>query len=233
MAGAFELPKRAMAIFAHPDDADFGCSATVALWSDLGVHFTYCLLTSGNKGTHDLEMPPDELERIREREQRAAGKILGVQDFVFLRHGDGELEVSMALRGEVCRVIREQKPDLVFTQDPWRPHQIHPDHRVAGWSAMDGVIAARDHLFFPEQLGRGGLTHHRVPRVLLFGTAEPNFWSDVSGAPLERKITALKAHRSQIPKPEQLERRMRAWAETAGRPWGLEAAEGFRLLELG
>lgn len=230
MTSSFELPKRAMAIFAHPDDAEFGCSATVALFASLGVHMTYCLLTSGNKGTHDLEMPPRKLERMREKEQRDAGHILGVKDFVFLRHGDGELEVSMQLRGEVCRAIREQKPDLVFTQDPWRPYQIHPDHRVAGWSAMDGVIAARDHLFFPEQLGTR-LTHHRVPRVLLFGTAEPNIWFEVSST-LERKIEALKAHVSQIRNPGVLDR-MKHFAATTGRAWGLEAAEGFRLLELG
>ena len=150
MAKAFELPARAMAIFAHPDDAEFGCSGTIALWASLGVHVTYCLLTSGNKGTHDPDLSPDRLARTREREQRAAGKVLGVKEFVFLRHDDGELEVSMDLRAEVCRAIRECRPDLVLTQDPWRPYQVHPDHRVAGWSAMDGVIAARDHLFFPE-----------------------------------------------------------------------------------
>lgn len=230
MAERFELPKRAMAIFAHPDDAEFGCSATVALFAEMGVHMTYCLLTSGNKGTHDADMPPDKLARIREREQRAAGRVLGVKDFVFLRHDDGELEVSMALRGEVCRAIREQRPDLVFTQDPWRPYQIHPDHRVAGWSAMDGVIAARDHLFFPEQL-RGGLRHHRVPRVLLFGTAEPNIWFDVSRT-MDKKIDALRAHTSQIRNPALYDR-MRAFAGTTGRAWGIEAAEGFRYLELG
>ncbi len=226
----FELPKRAMAIFAHPDDAEFGCSATVALFARMGVHMTYCLLTSGNKGTHDPHMAPDDLAQIREKEQRAAGRILGVKDFVFLRHGDGELEVSMEMRGEVCRAIRECRPDLVFTQDPWRPYQIHPDHRVAGWSAMDGVIAARDHLFFPEQL-RDGLTHHRVPRVLLFGTAEPTVWFDVSGT-MDKKIAALTAHVSQIRNPGVLER-MRGFAATTGRAWGLEAAEGFRYLELG
>jgi len=219
-----------MAIFAHPDDAEFGCSATVALFASLGTHLTYCLLTSGNKGTHDPKMPPRRLERMREREQRAAGEVLGVKEFVFLRHGDGELEVSMKLRAEVCKAIRVHQPDLVFTQDPWRPYQIHPDHRVAGWSAMDGVIAARDHLFFPEQLRRG-LDRHRVPRVLLFGTAEPNIWFDVS-ATLERKIEALKAHTSQIRNPG-IPERMRAFAATTGRAWGLGAAEGFRYLELG
>lgn len=229
-SSGFELPKRAMAIFAHPDDADFGCSATVALFAEMGVHMIYCLLTSGNKGTHDKEMPPDTLAQIREEEQRNAGAVLGVKDFVFLRHDDGELEVSMDLRGEVCRAIRECKPDLVFTQDPWRPYQIHPDHRVAGWSAMDGVIAARDHLFFPEQL-RDGLTHHRVPRVLLFGTADPNIWFDVTGT-MDKKIAALKAHVSQIRNPATLDR-MRNWAAMTGRAWGIDAAEGFRYLELG
>jgi LmbE family N-acetylglucosaminyl deacetylase len=230
VANAFELPARAMAIFAHPDDAEFGCSATVALFASLGVHVTYCLLTSGNKGTHDPKMPPRKLERIREQEQRAAGDILGVKEFVFLRHGDGELEASMDTRAEVCLAIRRSKPELVFTQDPWRPYQTHPDHRAAGWSAMDGVIAARDHLFFPEQLKRG-LEHHRVPRVLLFGTAEPNIWFDVSGT-IDKKIAALKAHVSQIRNPGLLDR-MRAAAKTTGDAWGLEAAEGFRLLELG
>lgn len=229
-ADGFELPKRAMVIFAHPDDAEFGCSATVALFASLRVHVTYCLLTSGNKGTHDPKMPPRQLERIREKEQRDAGRILGVKEFVFLRHGDGELEVSMDMRAQVCLAIRRSKPDLVFTQDPWRPYQIHPDHRVAGWSAMDGVIAARDHLFFPTQLRRG-LTHHRVPRVLLFGTGEPNIWFDV-GATVDKKIAALKAHVSQIRNPGVLDR-MRTFAATAGQAWGLEAAEGFRLLELG
>jgi LmbE family N-acetylglucosaminyl deacetylase len=230
MASKFELPKRAMAIFAHPDDADFGCSATMALFAELGVHTMYCLLTSGNKGTHDPKMTPARLTRIREKEQRAAGAVLGVKDFVFLRHDDGELEVSMKMRAEVCRAIREMKPDLVFTQDPWRPYQIHPDHRVAGWSAMDGIIAARDHLFFPEQLKRG-LEHHRVPRVLLFGTSEPNVWFDVTGT-MDKKIGALKAHTSQIRNPALLQR-MRGFAAATGRAWGLEAAEAFRYLELG
>lgn len=230
-AKGFELPKRAMAIFAHPDDAEFGCSATLALFAEMGVHTIYCLLTSGNKGTHDPDMRPDKLARIREKEQRAAGAVLGVKDFVFLRHDDGELEVSMDLRAEVCRAIREQKPDLVFTQDPWRPYQIHPDHRVAGWSAMDGIVAARDHLFFPEQLRRG-LTRHRVGRVLLFGTSEPNAWFDISTT-LDTKLAALRAHTSQVRRPAELTERMRGFAAVVGRAWGLDAAEGFRYLELG
>lgn len=230
MADEFELPKRAMAIFAHPDDADFGCSGTLSLWADRGVHLTHCLLTSGDKGTHDPMMPSERLARTREREQRAAGAVVGVKDFVFLRHHDGELERSPALTEEVCRAIREQKPDVILTQDPWRPYQMHPDHRVAGWSAMDGLIAARDHLFFKNQL-RGKLTHHRVKRVLLFGTADPNMWFDITST-LDRKIKAIASHESQVGDFTSLGKRMRQFAGATGQAWGLEAAEGFRFLEL-
>lgn len=226
----FELPRRAMAIFAHPDDVDFGASGTLAAWADCGVHITYCLVTSGQKGTHDAKMSATKLARIREREQMAAGAVVGAKEFVFLRRQDGETEVSMRLRGEVCRAIRVHKPDVVLTQDPWRSYQMHPDHRVAGWSGLDAVIAARDHLFFPEQLKRG-LTHHRVTRVYLFGTSDPNIWFDIAGT-LDRKIAAISSHTSQVSDPVRLAERMRAFATSNGRVWGLEAAEAFRFIEL-
>jgi LmbE family N-acetylglucosaminyl deacetylase len=230
MAEVFELPRRAMAIFAHPDDVDFGCSGTIALWTKQGVHATYCLITSGNKGTHDAQMTPERIAAIREKEQQEAGRRAGASEFVFLRHDDGETEVSMALRGEVCEQIRIHKPDLVFCPDPWRVYQMHPDHRVAGWAALDGVIAARDHLFFPEQLVNG-LVHHRVSRILMFGTADPNLWFDISST-MKAKIHALEAHESQVKDFKQLAERMHAFAAATGKAWGLEKAEAFRYLEL-
>jgi LmbE family N-acetylglucosaminyl deacetylase len=232
MAEAFEIPKRAMAIFAHPDDVDFGCSGTLASWiATADTHVTYCVITSGQKGTHDLRVSPEEMARTREAEQRAAGEAIGVREVVFLGHQDGELERTMDLRGEVCRVIRERRPDVVFTNDPWTHYQTHPDHRVAGWSGLDGVIAARDHLFFPEQLV-GGLKKHRVSRVLLFGTRDPNIWFDIS-ASLDAKVAALRAHKSQVRGRRGFAERMRAWAKNTGSTWNLPAAEAFRYVELG
>jgi LmbE family N-acetylglucosaminyl deacetylase len=227
----FEIPRRALVVFAHPDDADFGCSGTVATWTDAGASVVYCLLTSGNKGSHDPKATPARIARLREREQQAAARILGVEKCVFLRHDDGELEATMKLRGEVCRVIRDEKPDLVICPDPWRPYQTHPDHRVAGWVGLDGVIAARDHLFFPAQL-RGGRTHHRVERILLFGTAEANVVVDIAPT-LERKLAALHAHASQPHNRERAEfdARMRQFARGFGEPWGFRAAEAFRYID--
>ena len=227
----FPVPKRAMAIYAHPDDVDFGCSGTLAAWIERGTHVTYCVITSGQKGTWDPKMTPKQMAQMREREQRAAGEAIGVKGFVFLGLEDGELEVSMKLREEVCRVIREHRPDVVFTNDPWGHYQIHPDHRVAGWSGLDGVIAARDHLFFPHHLRDGKLKKHRVSRVLLFGSREPNIWFDISGT-LDKKIKALQSHQSQVGRHENFPERVRAMTKNAGAAWDIPAAEAFRYLEL-
>jgi LmbE family N-acetylglucosaminyl deacetylase len=175
-------------------------------------------------------MTPELMAETRQREQRAAGEAIGVQKFVFLGYQDGELERTMELRAEVCLAIREHKPDVVFTNDPWAHFQMHPDHRVAGWSGLDGVIAARDHLFFPEQL-TGGLRHHRVSRVLLFGTRDPNIWFDISDS-IDGKIAALKAHKSQVGGRKGFAERMRWWAKNTGSTWNLDAAEAFRYIEL-
>ena len=228
----FEVPKRAMAVFAHPDDVDFGCSGTLASWIERGTHVTYCVITSGQKGTWDPKMTAKEMAALREREQRAAGEAIGVKGFVFLGQQDGELEVSMDLRGEVCRVIREHRPDAVFTNDPWGHYQTHPDHRVAGWSGLDGVIAARDHLFFPEQLRGGKLKKHRVSRVFLLGTREPNVWFDISST-LDKKLAALKSHDSQVGRHKGFDDRMRGWAKSIGATWDIGPSEAFRYIELG
>src|SRR2546428_4755488 len=104
-----------MAIFAHPDDVDFGCSGTIASWTAEGTHVTYCVLTSGQKGTHDPKTTPAKMAATREREQRAAGEAAGVKGLVFLGHQHGQREGTLHLRREDRRAIREPKPDPRFT----------------------------------------------------------------------------------------------------------------------
>src|SRR5215469_11997883 len=126
-----------MAIFAHPDDADFLCSGTIARFTASGYRAQYVLATSGDKGSDDYTATGAQLSEIREAEQLAAAHVLGVEEVTFLRHPDGEVEVNMPLRRELARVIREHRPDVVLTFDPWQRYQIHPDHRAIGQSALD------------------------------------------------------------------------------------------------
>ena len=63
------LPRRAMAIVAHPDDADFTVAGTVARWARAGAACIYVLCTDGNKGSDDPAMTPERLAPIRRTER--------------------------------------------------------------------------------------------------------------------------------------------------------------------
>ena len=220
-----------LAVQAHPDDVDFSSGGTIAKFVRDGYEVYYLSATSGNKGTHDRDMSPARLTEIREAEEREAARRLGVRDCFFLRHNDGELEPTLALRAEICLVIRKVQANVLMTFDPWRPYQMHPDHRAVGSAALDALIAARDHLFFPEQLS-DGLDISRIHEVYLFGAAEPDTFVDISDT-IDLKIHAASAHQSQLHgDPVERAERQRQRAQAVGEPHGLAFAEAFKLLHL-
>lgn len=227
-------PHRVLAIGAHPDDIEFGAGGTVAKWAAAGAAVTMLIVTDGSKGTWDAGVDAASLVETRLAEQAAAARTLGAVSVRHLEHVDGELEYSMDLRKEMCRQIREVKPDVVLSHDPWQRYQLHPDHRATGWAVLDGVVSARDHLFFPEQ----NLAAHRPSAVLLWSADEPDHWEDIAQF-FETKTDALLCHSSQgtttmggAEQNEQSRRefidRMSSWAQAQGKAVGLETAESFK-----
>ena len=229
-------PERVLILMAHPDDPEFGSGGTTARWARNGTQVTYVIVTDGSKGAGDAELGPEELIQLRQAEQRAAAKILGVSHVEFLNYRDGEVYNTPDLRRDLVRQIRLHRPDLVITHDPtariFNNNWInHPDHRAVGDAALDAVFPlARDRLSFPEH-EREGLAPHKVLDIFLTATNEPNEWVDVSET-LELKIAALWAHRSQIGDPEALAERIRQRAReyAEGRPFAY--AERFRHITL-
>ncbi|MEM6530191.1 MAG: PIG-L family deacetylase, partial [Chloroflexota bacterium] len=148
--------ERVLGIFAHPDDAEFFCGATLARWAAEGADVHLLLATSGDKGSADPEMTSERLIEIREEEARKAAEVLGAKGVLFLRHPDGELAPSIELRRQLVRQIRLQKPDTVVTSDPtafWygTGYINHPDHRAIGDATLAAVFpTARDRLNFIE-----------------------------------------------------------------------------------
>ncbi len=220
---------RVMVIFAHPDDAEFLCSGTVARFTRHGYRVQYVLATSGDKGSNDPDATPEQLIATREAEQHAAADVLGIEEVTFLRHMDGELEVSVAFRREIALVLRQGRPDVVLTFDPWQRYQIHPDHRAIGQTTLDAVAAARDRLYYPEQLTTG-LTEHRVHNVYFFASDTPNYYVDITET-IEQKIAALLCHTSQIG-VRDIGESVRARARAAGAEIGVEYAEAFHYLPM-
>ena len=230
-------PARALAIGAHPDDVEFGCGGTLAKWAASGCELHHLVCTDGSKGSWDPEADVAHLVATRQEEQRAAARALGGGDVVFLAWRDGELESGLRQRWEVCAAIRRVRPDVVLGHDPWRRYRLHPDHRHAGFLAVEGIVAARDPHFFPEQ----GLPAHRPQSLLLWEADEPDHVEDVASS-LDRKLAALMEHRSQyrstmhIEDPgsgEQVEafrRRIRDRAAEHGQLAGLDYGERFKLV---
>jgi len=218
-----------MVIYAHPDDAEFTCAGTVARFVRSGYRVQYVLATSGDKGSADRNATPEGLTAIREAEQEAAAQTLGVEEVTFLGHHDGEVEVSIPFRRELALVIRQGRPDVVLTFDPWQRYQIHPDHRAVGQTALDAVAAARDPMYYPEQL-TDGLTEHRAHNVYLFATDQPNYYVDITTT-IEQKIAAVLCHTSQIHEASVADR-VRARARAVGQEIGVEYAEAFHYLPM-
>ena len=223
--------RRAMVVVAHADDAEFGCSGTVAKWCREGMEVVYVIATDGSKGASDRETTSEQLVELRRQEQIAAGKILGLKDVVFLGYPDAYLQPTLEVRRDITRVIRQHRPDILITTNPTRNltgtnYIGHPDHFAVGEATLSAVFpAARDHLTFPELLEEG-LEPHKVREVLINGHDTPDKWIDVTES-IDIAIEALKAHASQIGDREVAER-MREWRRETGKDQGFEYAEAFK-----
>ncbi|MEX0767120.1 MAG: PIG-L deacetylase family protein, partial [Microthrixaceae bacterium] len=189
-------PQSALVIVAHPDDAEFQCGATLAKWARAGCVVHHLILTDGSKGTWDRSIDQSELVQLRKAEQRQAATILGGTGVIFLSQIDGELESNRAVRAQVSAVIRRVQPEVVLGHDPWKRYRLHPDHAAAGRLCVEGIVAARDPFFHPEQL-IDGITPHRPQALLLFEPDQPNHAESVTDQDLEAQIKALLAHQTQ------------------------------------
>ena len=222
-----------MVITPHPDDAEFGVAGTVAHSTSEGKDVIYVVCTNGDKGTIDPNVKPDELARIREKEQLAAARLLGVREVIFLRHPDQSLEDTPEFRKEIVRLLRTYKPETVVTADPYRRYIWHRDHRITGQVTLDAIFPyARDFHSYPDLLEKG-LLPHEVKEVLLWGAPEPNYHTDITTT-FANKVAALRCHKSQIGDnpSEELEDRLRERHKALAHDDDYELAEAFYRIEL-
>lgn len=224
--------ERILVVNAHPDDVDFGTAGAVATWVDAGIEVVYCILTDGDAGGDDRDMPRSEMARLRQGEQTEAAKQVGVTDVRFLGHPDGRLVADLALRCDVSRVIRQVRPQRVVAPSPERNldriYASHPDHLAAGEAAVCAVYPdARNPFAHTELLEREGLEPWTVPQLWMPGRADANVFVDTTDA-IDRKIAALRSHASQID-AEAVDGLLRSWGAVNAEQVGL--AEG-RLAEL-
>ncbi|MGW7300430.1 PIG-L deacetylase family protein [Streptomyces sp. NPDC054829] len=191
--------QRALAVVAHPDDLEYGCSAAVAAWTDQGREIAYVLATRGEAGIDTLD--PERCAVLREREQRASAAVVGVSVVEFLDHKDGVIEYGTALRRDIAAAIRRHRPELVITlnhRDTWGGVAWNtPDHVAVGRATLDAAADAGNRWIFPELVEQGLEPWNGVRWVAVAGSSSPTHAVDAS-AGLERAVRSLLEHRTYI-----------------------------------
>ena len=253
--GALEVMKtpdyEAMVIGAHPDDDDIGVGGTSALWAKQGKKIVWVVMTDGAEGSEVPSLIDTDLMLAREREQRMACEVLGVQAVEFLRFSDGHLTNSEAARKAIVRLIRQYRPRVVFTHDPTqqmyapdpdeKPEETaylnHPDHRATGNIVLDVIFPAVGNPRAYRELLAEGLPPYQVHELYLFFSGQDNTYIDISET-IELKAKGLQCHVTQFGPEANLLDMMKEWfartAKEAKEKKGLDMqyAESFRRIKL-
>jgi len=237
----FKDYQRVLAVFAHPDDAEFQFGGTVAALTRRGAEVNYVCCTDGSRGGTDPSMTDAELTAIRAAEQRAAADVLGVKEVRYLGRKNGTLEVTEDLRHDIVREIRRYKPQLILTMAPYRVLDMpislsHADHMAAAEATLIATYPeASSPRAFTDLLDEG-FEPHRVNDVWIPANGDADRIIDVTHV-VELKARAIKCHTSQLGgktgKPAwSFDDRPGPALRAAGAKIGVPFAESFRTIEI-
>jgi LmbE family N-acetylglucosaminyl deacetylase len=190
---------RCLCVVAHPDDLEYGTASAVARFTAQGKTVTYLLATRGEAGIDS--MSPAEVGPLREDEERAGAKAVGVDVVEFLDHHDGVVEYGLPLRRDITRAIRRHRPEVVFggAFDVRMVGGVtnQADHRAVGLATLDAARDAGNRWIFPELEDEGLEPWTGVRFVAMAGSPNPTHGVDVTGH-LDRGIASLAAHEQYI-----------------------------------
>jgi LmbE family N-acetylglucosaminyl deacetylase len=228
--------QRALAVVAHPDDLEYGAASAVARWTSQGKQVQYLLMTRGEAGIDS--MPPEEAGPLREAEERASARVVGVERVEFLGYADGVIEYGLPLRRDITRVIRRFRPEVLITVNhrlTW-PHGAlnMADHRWAGLAVMDAARDAGNRWIFPELLSEGFEPWRGVRLICVNASPQPTHGVDVT-AFLDQGIASLREHRvylEALGSEGEADAFLRQQAQEAGKRCGYQYAVDFEVLSL-
>jgi len=188
--------QRALCVAAHPDDLEYGAASAIARWTSQGKQVSYLIATRGEAGIDGMD--PAQAGPLREEEERAGAREVGVDVVEFLDHRDGVIEYGLPLRRDITRAIRRHRPELIlggaFSERMVGGITNQADHRAVGLAMLDAARDAGNRWVFPELAEEGLQPWTGVRYVCVVGAAEPTHGVDVTGF-VERGIASLQAHR--------------------------------------
>ena len=189
-----------LAIYAHPDDAEFFASGSLSKWASEGHEIYAICCTNGNMGTHDNKLSSEELASIRQKELSSAMKVIGGHEPIGFWFPDGYLrKYRQELKEKLSYWIRKLKPNRIITFDPWQQYEIHPDHMEAGLITSEVATFTAFPLFFPDQIS-DELSPHQTQELwyMVPTSRKVNRIVDITNT-FDKKVKSLLCHRSQLP----------------------------------
>ncbi len=218
-----------LAVGAHPDDVELGCSATIAKEISMGKKVGILDLTRGELGTRGSA-------GIRATEATNAAKILGVEVRENLEFADGFFENNREHQLEIIKIIRKYKPEIVLcnaTEDRHIDHAIG-SKLVSNACFLSGLVKIETELDGEKQ---DSWRPKHVYHYIQWKNLDPDFVVDVTGF-IETKLKAVRVYSSQFYNPNSEEPgspissknfidSVTYRARDLGRLIGVEYAEGF------
>lgn len=221
-------PKYILAFAAHPDDIEFSCTGTLHKMMQNGYAAGFVILTDGRNGFKaDGTTSVAERIHIRRQEELEVAKKLGLDEVLFLEYEDGFLQYTDALRGRLVEIIKNKKPQIIFSFDPANRrfddlNLFHRDHRVASEAVFDAVFAAKNKWMYPGPA-------HQVEQIYFFGSDRPDHFEDISNL-MDFKLDLLASHKSQFPDFSRVEKFVRE--DICGQHPHIKYSEPFRILDI-
>ena len=218
-----------LAIGAHPDDVELGCSGTIAKEIALGKKVGIIDLTRGELGTRGTA-------EIRDSEAKKAAGILGVSFRENLNFKDGFFTNDEVHQLELIKVIRKYKPKIILCNAIDDRHIDHPKGAklVVDSCFLSGLKKIKTNI---EGTDQNPWRPENIYHYIQWKNLNPDFVVDISEY-FDTKIKSVKAFKSQFYNGNEsvhdtpistknfldsIEYR----AKDLGRLTGVEYAEGF------
>jgi LmbE family N-acetylglucosaminyl deacetylase len=193
-----------LALGAHPDDIEYGCGGTFLKYARKGMDIYFMVLTKGEFGGDP---------KIREKEQEAAMKLLGVKKVFWGGCVDTELPNERIIITKIDEVIEKVKPDEVYVNTI---EDIHQDHRTLAECTLAATRYVKRVFFYEDYTSIN---------------FEPDIFVDIEDV-LEDKQKLIQVYSSQVGKsyPTKLDmvESVKAIANFRGFQGKVKYAEGFK-----
>ena len=197
MPNLFEA-KRILCVQPHYDDNDIAAGGILARLAKNGAELIYLTVTDDLMGVVDNALSREAAAKILQRDQFAAGKIVGVKEQYWLGYPDAGEYNYFDLRRDLLKHIRMLKPDFVFAPDAWLTYEGHRDHIQTGLATAEAVMFAElTKIASSDPEVDSAYEGHDIQGVVLYFTREPNYIADITSV-WEEKIAAMRCYEAQF-----------------------------------